>query len=135
MPHLASKDLPPKIRSLIEAQLWRLLEKHHLRGLLKELLTETEQLMLAKRLAALLMLEEELSYYRIQKTLELSTSTIKRLHAYLLSGECSAIEAIIRNKKEREKNWELMGTALRAGLPARGSNQWKRIDRILARGK
>lgn len=55
-------------------------------AILGELLTQTEKIMLAKRLAMIVMLENDFSYYRISKTLKVSTSTLKRLHRHILAG-------------------------------------------------
>ena len=89
MAHVGKETLKPSIRSEIEDQFVLLISQHE-NGtgskLLCELLTETEHLMLAKRLATILMLAEDFSYYRIYVTLGVSVSTSKRLHQQLIGG-------------------------------------------------
>lgn len=134
MPHLSTRHLDPEVRKHIDSQLIRLLLRNGPK-LLRQLLTETEQLMLAKRLATLLMLEEDFSYYRIASTLGISTSTIKRLHKGLLNGDLPAIEKIAHSKKEREVFWRTMESIFRAGLPPQGKGRWQGIDALLTKMK
>jgi uncharacterized protein YerC len=135
MAHVATRPLPKKIRAEIDAQLVRLLARNGSRSMsvLNELLTETERLMLAKRLAAILMLAEDFSYFRISRTLIMSTSTLKRLHQQLIGDEFTVLETVVRERKNRKALFEMVGTIVRLGMPPRGRGRWKNIDRILAR--
>lgn len=97
-------------------------------SLFGELLTDTEQLMLAKRLVTLLMLEDEQSYYRIKQVLGVSVSTSKRLHTLLINGAFPTLENITANKRARDKTMTEVGKLLRAGLPPRSYVIKKRRD-------
>lgn len=122
MPHISKKELKPEVRKEIEAQLLRTftnVQKKETRAILQELLSETERLMLAKRLAAIRMLEQEYSYYRIQMSLGLSISTSKRLHQQLLGGDFPAIEKQASKKREQEAAIHTIEIIIRGGMPAR----------------
>ena len=82
-----------------------------------ELLTNTEIIMLAKRLATILMLIDEQSYYRIKQVLGVSVSTSKRLHRLLVSSEYERIEKYVAKAKEREALEKRVAKVLRLGLP------------------
>ena len=135
MSHVASKPLPKEVQKEIADQLVRLLVKNGSRSatVLTELLTETEQLMLSKRLAAIMLLAQGFSYFRISQTLFMSTSTLKRLHQQLIGGDFENLEALVRARKNREALYEMIGNIIRAGMPPRGRGRWKQIDAILAR--
>ena len=135
MPHLSTEQLDPTVQKQIDAQLVRILLKSGPK-LARELLTETEQLMLGKRLAALLMLADDFSYYRIGCTLGLSASTVKRRHGKLLNGDFPSIEKTAHSKRERMEFFKTLEIILRAGMPPiRGRGRWQGVDAILARMK
>ncbi len=134
MSHISKKKLDGSVAKQIYTQLVRVLIKNGSKSL-AELLTETEQVMLAKRLAVILMLAENFSYYRINKTLGVSTSTIKRLHTQLLNGDFPALEKLAASKKEREVLWKTLESILRAGMPLQGRGRWQHIDTLLANMK
>lgn len=96
-------------------------------GFLEEFFTESEQILFIKRLAIIIMLNEHFSYYRIQKTLNVSTSTIKRMHEHLLSGKYDAIRKIYRKRKEREAFWDDLEVLMRAGMPPMGRGRWSAL--------
>jgi uncharacterized protein YerC len=121
MAHVSKQDLPKEVRKQIEEQLVQVFfgRKHTTTGVFEELVTEVETIMLAKRLAAILMLINEQSYYRIQQALGMSTSTSKRLHKMLMGGSFSALERRASDKKGREELFAKIEMLLRAGLPPR----------------
>ena len=94
-------------------------DKRISKALVRQLLSHTERVLLAKRLAAILMLIDEQSYYRIHQVLGMSVSTTRNLHRQLLAGEYSDIEAHMFRKKERERITKQIGLLLRGGLPPR----------------
>ncbi len=122
MAHVSKHALSARIQRDIEAQTATLLfasERKISRALFSELLTDVERLMLAKRLATLLMLEDEQSYYRIQQTLGVSVSTCKRLHQLLTNGAFPALEKITAKKRATHKTMSEVENILLAGLPPR----------------
>ncbi|MBP7741373.1 MAG: helix-turn-helix domain-containing protein [Candidatus Pacebacteria bacterium] len=134
MPHVSTKKLDTQVSKQIATQLVQVLTKRGSK-ILTEVLTETEHLMLAKRLAIILMLNESFSYYRIGQVLGVSTSTIKRLHAQLLQGDFQSLERLSASKKEREMLWKTLESILRAGMLPQGKGRWQNIDALLTRKK
>jgi uncharacterized protein YerC len=122
MPHISKKELEPYVREEIEAQLLRAfsnVQKKESQEVLEELLTETERLMIAKRLATIRMLQKDYSYYRIEQSLGISVSTSKRLHEQLLAGTFPTIEKQASRSREQAALLKTIETILRAGLPPR----------------
>ena len=100
------------------------------RVLIETLLTPTERIMIAKRLAIIVMLENDHTYYRISKTLKVSTSTLKRLHKNLAAGWYRPIQNMIR-KRNSLSFLELLEVLLAAGMPSiAGPRYQKRLDEL-----
>ena len=127
MTQVSEGQFESAIRKRIEKQFVGMLDVHNGSKLLLELLTETELLMLAKRLATLILLSNGHSYYQIQKSLDVSTSTSKRLHEELLVGKYSRLEKILKRKEEREELYADIEKLLRLGMPSMGRDRWSRI--------
>ncbi len=120
MTHVSKNDLPRAVRQEIDRQFLHLSSGNEAKAnFFEELLTDTERLMLAKRLATIFMLIEEQSYYRIEQVLGVSVSTSKRLHQLLIGGAFTSIERLAARKKEREKILANIDLIMRAGLPPR----------------
>jgi uncharacterized protein YerC len=134
MPHVSKHPLKSRVREKITKQLVKFIVRSS-RGtaVLDELLTDTETIMLAKRLAAIFMILKDFSYYRISRTLKISTSTVKRLHQSVLTHEYPTFEKIIGNKKEQDQFWKTVEMLLRAGMPPRGKGRWRRVYEIMDR--
>ena len=94
---------------------------------LHELLSETEQLMLAKRLAVILMLEKNIPWSQIEKTLAISQTTIARIQRHRKAGGFSTITVMLQEKKNRDVFWLELEILLRAGMPPLGKNRWQSI--------
>ena len=81
MPHISQKKLDKKTRSDLEKHLYTLFRdtgsQTRIR-VLEELLTETEVIMLAKRIGMLLLIKKGISSYKISDLLGVSASTVKR---------------------------------------------------------
>ncbi|PIR83959.1 hypothetical protein COU18_00915 [Candidatus Kaiserbacteria bacterium CG10_big_fil_rev_8_21_14_0_10_51_14] len=92
------------------------------------LLTPTERIMLAKRLAIISMLDRDHSYYDIEKTLNVSGSTVRRLHARLLRGDFDPLCRIFNRNLSFLDYLELF---LAAGMPSiAGPRHQKRLDAL-----
>ena len=122
MANVGNKTLSTEVAESITKQLidsFTGSNKNFTRSLVHELLSETEQRMLAKRLAAVLMLITDQSYYRIHQVLGMSTSTIKNLHKQLITGEYAEIEKHVLHRYARTDFEKKIGLILRCGLPPR----------------
>ncbi len=120
MAFVSKKPLSKETLQAIKKQFLQLSGGQKSKETLAELLTDTEFLMLAKRMATILMLIDGYSYYRIQQALGVSVSTSKRLHSLLIGGSFTHLEKITSNKKRRTEIESYIGLILRGGLPQYG---------------
>lgn len=73
----------------------------HAERILTELLGAEERIMLAKRLAAIVLLIEGTSMYRVGQLLKLSPSTVEHMAEKLEKGECKHfLDHVSRTKKD-----------------------------------
>lgn len=77
---------------------------------LSDLLGPEERIMLAKRLAAILMLASSCSLYKTATTLAISSSTAKSLHQKLQEGAYDRLLAALRKKKNKHVLLEMLET-------------------------
>jgi len=98
------------------------------KGILGDLFTQTEKVMMAKRLAAIFMISEKISLYKIATRLKLSTSTVKRMYTNYSNGEYDELLRELNKRKiEKEKFWELIELIARAGMPSMGKRRWQTL--------
>lgn len=129
MPHISSKKIDPKIKTKLFKQLSCVSvvrNEKEAQRFLEALLTETEQLMFSKRIAAVIMLSQGYSQYAIENSLELSSSTIARLRNEYITGKYEQIcLSFSKQKKEKEEFWETIEVLLRLGMPSQTGDRWK----------
>ena len=85
MPHLSKQKLTAEARQEIEANVTSLLSELNAktrRLMVRELLTATERLMIAKRLTLLILLNHGVSIRKICKLLKISPSTVTRFQLH-----------------------------------------------------
>ncbi|MAF59432.1 MAG: helix-turn-helix domain-containing protein [Candidatus Pacebacteria bacterium] len=81
MPHISQKKVGGKIKKSLERHLYALFGKTGTKTriqVLEELLTETETIMLAKRIGMILLIKKGVSLYKISDLLGVSPSTAER---------------------------------------------------------
>ncbi|MDA1334452.1 MAG: Trp family transcriptional regulator [bacterium] len=135
MPHISQKQLSKKVQKRISQQffetLYDLKSREDFIGFLNELLTETEQLMLMKRMALIVMTERNIPFKVIEKTLHMSPDTIARYWKRSKTKE----HKIIMRRLNKESVWgELCDDIERAllfGMPSRSMKQRRRLGRPL----
>lgn len=131
MPHISSQKLDPKLQLQLFRQLTGLcgaISKNSAEGFFSSLLTETEQLMLSKRLASVIMLHEGYSQYTVENTLTLSSSTVAKIYSGYTSGKYDSVcSAFSKRKKDAAAFWETIDVLLRLGMPSRAGDRWKFI--------
>jgi uncharacterized protein YerC len=104
MVHLNRNDLDALQQQKLLAQLAKILnptqtKKTH--ELISELLGQEEQIMVAKRLAVIILLSEELTAYKISRLLKLSESTVHKIEDRLHSGHYDhVLHTIGKTKKD-----------------------------------
>lgn len=134
MSHISKKKVSEKVLQKVHDSLLAVLtaEKAVARKrILRELLTDTELTMLAKRFAAINMLAEGKSYYAVAKLLGMSTSTLRRFQLELDQNKYVVIPETVNSKKEREKFWKEIETFINMGMPRRvGKERWSFLDNL-----
>lgn len=133
MPHVSAEKLDVKVYGKLFKQLAVLITAataHTSHQILNELLTDTERIMLSKRLAAVVMFSEGYSQYIVEKTLKISPSTAARLHhAYEHGAYAVVVKLLKQESKSREQLWQTVEVLLRLGMPSMGKDRWKHLDR------
>jgi Trp operon repressor len=129
MPHVSRKKIPLKIWQTIWKDLvGKVSVARHpkeTRALLGGLLTKTEKVMLAKRLAAIILISRGYSPYEVSQILCMSDSTTKRFSAGVDLKKFSELIAFV--EKQRGSFWESVEQLLRVGLPPYGKGRWRRM--------
>ncbi len=96
--------------------------------LVNDLLTPTERIMLAKRLAIILMLENGYSFSAIERTLKVTRQTIVRFWKMAKLGKFSYLK---QSKIKKVSFWKDFEKILQAGLPPRGRGRRTHVFRTL----
>ncbi len=130
MPHVSGKKLSEEMMERLLVQLTAVFNaagnKKALPSLVDEFFTKTEKMMLAKRLAAILMLDREIPQHVITEKLSMSPSTIARLSLGIEIGKYKQILKIAG--KDRETIFHILTKFVLDELPAPiGRGKWKRI--------
>ncbi len=131
MPHVSKKKLDKETFEKIFRKLIAVIEhaqnQNKLTPILDEILTETEKIMLTKRLAVILMLSGDTPQHRISEALLVSPSTVTRMSLGIERGKYDLIRSI--SKKDRLDLEKVVWLLLTAGgiMPPRaGRKYWRR---------
>jgi uncharacterized protein YerC len=128
MAHVSKRTVEPRLSVRIKRNLISAAQTKN--GLIIEcLLTPTETLMLAKRLAILVMLERGESTYRISRALKVSVSSVSRFRRMVDLG---LFKPILRSARKRERTvMEILELVLAAGMPSiAGPRHNRRLYRL-----
>lgn len=134
MPHISSKKLSPKLTGKLFSKLITVLGKaqnqQSLSLITNELFTSTEKIMLAKRLAIILLLAKNIPQHRIVETLNVSPSTVAKTSLGIEIGKYNTILKI--SKKEKLDIEKLVWNILTVGgimPPKVGRKYWKKYSK------
>lgn len=131
MPHLSRKTLRRKTFTRISSDLITLIaglkSKREIKTFLTELLTPTERIMLAKRLAIIFMLKRDYGFEVIWRTLHVSPSTVARFWKETKKHSYHTISRKINDEKAKEEFWNSFERALLTGMPPMSPRQAKRL--------
>jgi len=111
MTNISKRPLDPEVSKQLFTQLCSVLgqlDRAKVSDFLADLLGPEERLMLAKRLAAILMLEHGYSIYKTSESLAISTSTAKSIQRRLQSGSYDHLLKALVRKKNRHILLELL---------------------------
>ncbi len=128
MPHVSKEQLEEKVLLRIYEQFASAVSpaSGKKEAVLSNILTKTEKIMLAKRLAVIFMLLEGASFYNINSVLNVSVSTAARFEKKINKGEYAEIARIFYAKRKRKDFWDTLEVLVRAGLPSiAGRGRWK----------
>ncbi len=107
MPRTRPQYLPTKERSKLLHEFWTtiaLLENvDEIKNFFKDLLSETESVMLARRLRIAQLIYAGWSYEKIERALHTSTATIATVHAWLDGGFGGYIHGLAKLKEELKR--------------------------------
>lgn len=131
MPHISSKKLNPRLSEKLFKKLIAILgkaqDKQYLNIVINELFTQTEKIMLAKRLAIILMLSNNVPQHRIVYILRVSPTTVAKSSLKIEAGKYSTILEI--SKKEKVDIEKIVWQILTVGgimPPKVGKRYWRK---------
>lgn len=135
MPHVSKKKLKGDVVFDISDRLLQFVISAHNKqtsaACLRALLTSTERLMLAKRLAAVMMLTEGIAPFRVHRLLQLSPSTVARFQEGIAHGRFDFVTAQMRAKVRRKRFWDDLEALLSVGMPPIvGRGRWRFLHEI-----
>src|SRR3989344_2550169 len=135
MPHISKRKLNKEHFNKLVLELTKSLERSFKKGETKsvfyEFFTYTERAMLAKRLAVIAMLSQNVSSYTISEVLHMSPSTIDRMS---LKYERGKYESITKHALGKKDIWGIINDILTVGgfMPPRvGGKRWRKFDKSL----
>ncbi|MEK7186729.1 MAG: hypothetical protein AAB690_00165 [Patescibacteria group bacterium] len=125
MPHVSKRRVDADIFDSISAQLSRVFKLANNRelivSLIGELFTKTEKVMLAKHLAAILLLYRNVPQHVICEKLRMSPSTIARLSLDVEHGKYQSVFDVV--KKDKNKILDILIEILAESIPRPFSNR------------
>ena len=135
MTHISKKPLKSKVSKRLEKELLAALElsfqSKQSKPLLQLLLTHTEKIMLAKRLALLHMLGQNVPQAKIQKVLKVTSVTVSRYTQILKRGKNELSPNKLKLKRGRRKgNEPSLYNAFGLMPPIVGPGRWDFLDRV-----
>ncbi|MCK5286097.1 MAG: helix-turn-helix domain-containing protein [Candidatus Pacebacteria bacterium] len=108
----------------------RLESNNSTKNFVNDLLGDSEKIVLAKRLAIIFMLQENISWYKISKALKVSPATVKRIAIDIDLEKYKDIIEIIKQKKNRVTFWEGLDKVLKCGMPPIvGKGRWNFLNK------
>ncbi len=136
MTHISKRAIKKDVAVLLADQLLDFFSAARTKGearmLAGELLSQTERVMLAKRLAIVVLLTRGYSYSQIEVMLRTTRQTVARIAREVEQGQ---FKRIVRRAKERTDNfkrdsfWQALDQAIKAihlGMPPRaGRRTWR----------
>lgn len=140
MPHVSRKKIKKDVAAELADQFLTFLSLARTKGeariLANELLSQTERVMLAKRLASVVLLIRGYSFSQIEDALGVTRQTVIRIWKDVKTGKYEKIIRYVRNHTKHFKRETFMEELIRAihfGMPPRaGHGRWKFLDKALS---
>ena len=135
MPHVSKKKLKKETLKQLDKKLVSTFESAYegraFAKVFRELFTQTEKIMFAKRLAIVFLLSKEIPQHRIVDILKVSPSTVAKMSLKLENGKFETIIKTTKKKNELVNFIEFLLTAGGTMSPIAGRSRWKRIFKDL----
>src|SRR3989344_2964837 len=124
------EDRLKEIFEIFTETLSRIKDKKSAKKFIQSLLSEPEEIMLSKRLAAIYLFFDEKSEYFVSESLGISSSTAARIHKNAKTGHYDYLINFFRkNRKDSQDFGDMIYETLTMGLPPRsGKGRWKYIN-------
>lgn len=140
MSHVSRKRLKKEFATELADQFLTFLSlaqtKKEARILANELLSQTERVMLAKRLAVVVLLVRGYSFTQIEEALGVTRQTVVRIWKDMKTGKYDKIVRYARDHTRHFKRESFMDELIRIihfGMPPRaGKGRWKFLDKSLS---
>src|SRR3989344_1919645 len=124
MPHISKKKLKKQVFQKIQEEfidvLANIKSTKEGKQFIRELFTQTEQVMLAKRLAILFMLQKGYSFHMIERTLKVTPQTILRFWKNNKQKQKQIVTHKVFSERVQRNFWEDVEALLLMGMPSRG---------------
>jgi len=125
------KDVLEQINNRLVNVIARLETNISTKNFLNDLLSESEKIVLAKRLSVIFMLYEKISWYRIHKVLNVSKATVRKIARDIEFEEYESILKIVKQRKNRITFWDGMEIVLKCGMPPIvGKGRWDFLNQL-----
>ncbi|MFN3188306.1 MAG: helix-turn-helix domain-containing protein [Candidatus Paceibacteria bacterium] len=132
MTNVSKQQLTAEVGDKLRLQLARIFDNVPLqksKNLFEALLSESEQIMLAKRLAVILLVHQKVSVSEIAKRVLVSDATVRALRAQYKEGRyMPLISHCTSSSFDSHKFWQTLEVVLRGGLPSRGKDRWRWVQ-------
>ncbi|MFC1647008.1 Trp family transcriptional regulator [Patescibacteria group bacterium] len=121
---LLNEDVEDRLFEIFWEHLASLSTSGLIREFLESLLSQTEQVMIAKRLAIAVLLSRGYTYQRIDETLKVSKSTVATVDRQIISGAPGFKRAVKQVNKNRQKQemWDKLEKLLISITPSVGKS-------------
>ena len=140
MTHISRKKIKKDVASELADQFLTFLSlartKQDARILAQELLSQTERVMLAKRLAVVVLLVRGYTFEQIEETLGVTRQTVVRLWRETKDGRYEKIIRYARKHTRHFKHESFLDAFIRVihlGMPPRAGKRWQQLDKRMGR--
>ncbi len=138
MTHISKKKIKKEVANELSDQFLTFLSlartKQDARVLASELLSQTERVMLAKRLAVVVLLVRGYSFSQIEESLGVTHQTISRLWSDTKNGRYEKIMCYAHKHTRHFKHESALDVFIRVihlGMPPRSGKRWQKLDKLM----
>ena len=133
MPHISAKKIKANVLEDLEKNIDIFLTDTSIKqrhGVFKEIITETERIMLAKRIAMVFLLEKGFSTYETSKRLSISPSTAERYQLTISRGKYKQTLSMLKKFKNTNRFLRILTEIISIPFEARRKSFKKTMDNL-----